>query len=275
VSPWLGSYFFGYNLTRKPFRDNPPLRRALVLAIDRGVLTDKVTQFGEEPSFALIPPGIGDYQPAVPEYADWTQEQRNQQALELYRQAGYSEDHPLSVEIRYNTSENHKKIALAVASMWKQVLGVRTSLVNEEWKVFLQNRRQKSITQVFRAGWVSDYNDPYSFLELFRSGHGRNDYGYANGSLDALLEEVARERIPARRRRMMVEAERLLLEENPIIPLYTYVTKRLVDQHVKGWQNNVMDHHHSRHMYKLKSRDTSLQEKLPAGQDKHPAEMPQ
>jgi oligopeptide transport system substrate-binding protein len=275
VSPWLGSYFFGFNLTREPFKDNPSLRRALVLAIDRGVLTEKVTQFGEEPSFALIPPGIGDYQPAVPEYADWTQEQRNQRALALYRQAGYSDDHPLVVEIRYNTSENHKKIALAVASMWKQVLGVRTSLVNEEWKVFLQNRRQKSITQVFRAGWVSDYNDPYSFLELFRSGHGRNDYGYANSSLDALLEEIARERIPARRRRMMVEAERLLLEENPIIPLYTYVTKRLVDQHVKGWQNNVMDHHHSRYMYKLKSRDSSAQVKLPAGPDEHPAEMPQ
>jgi len=264
VSPWLGSYFLGFNLTREPFKDNPALRRALVLAIDRGVLTEKVTQFGEQPSFALIPPGIGDYEPSVPEYADWTQEERNEQARQLYLQAGYSEDKPVEVEIRYNTSENHKKIALAVASMWKQVLGVRTALVNEEWKVFLQNREQKYVTQVFRAGWVSDYNDPYSFLELFRSGHGRNDYGYSNATFDALLEEIAQERIPARRGRMMVEAERVLLDDNPIIPLYAYVAKRLVDQHVKGWQNNVMDHHYSRYIYKLRTRGEAEQSGSPA-----------
>jgi oligopeptide transport system substrate-binding protein len=275
VSPWLGSYFFGFNLGREPFRDNPALRRALVLAVDRGVLTDKVTQFGEQPSFALIPPGIGDYQPALPDYAAWTQAERNTEARKLYQQAGYSTEHPLTVEIRYNTSENHKKIALAVASMWKQVLGVRALLVNEEWKVFLQNREQKSITQVFRAGWISDYNDPYSFLEVFRSGHGRNDYGYANSSFDALLEEIARERIPARRGRMMVEAERLLLDDDPVVPLYTYVTKRLVDQHVKGWQNNVMDHHHSRHMYKLKTRHDSVQQQPAAASEETSAELPE
>ena len=255
ITPWLGSYFFGFNLTREPFLESPGLRRALVLAIDREVITGKVTQFGEQPSFALVPPGIGDYPPAVPEYAAWTQEERNAEAVRLYEEAGYSQENPLDTEIRYNSSENHKKIALAVASMWKQVLGVQTTLVNEEWKVFLQNREQKVVTRVFRAGWISDYNDPYSFLELFRTGHGRNDYGYANDSYDALLEQIARERIPGRRERMMVEAERILLEDNPILPVYTYITKRLVDQRIRGWQNNAMDHHLSRYMYKLKSRD--------------------
>jgi len=254
ISPWLGSYFFGFNLTQEPFEENPALRLALVLAIDRQVLTEKVTQFGEQPSFTLVPPGIDEYEPAVPEYAVWTQEQRNEEARRLYEEAGYSAEHPLTIEIRYNSSENHKKIALAVASMWKQVLDVRATLVNEEWKVFLQNREQKVITQVFRAGWISDYNDPYSFLELLRTGHGRNDYGYSNPSFDALLEQIAQERIPARRNRMMVEAERLLLEDSVIVPVYTYVTKRLVDQHIRGWQNNVMDHHYSRHMFRLRSR---------------------
>ncbi len=254
VSPWLGSYFFGFNLAKEPFTENRDLRQALVLAIDRDILTEKVTQFGEKPSYALVPPGIGEYEPSIPEYANWTQAERNEQARRLYALAGYSADRPLSVEIRYNTSENHKKIALAVASMWKQVLGVRASLVNEEWKVFLQNREQKVITQVFRAGWISDYNDPYSFLELFRSGHGRNDYAFSNSTFDVLLEEVAKERLPSRRNRMMVEAERILLEESPIVPVYTYVTKRLVDTHIRGWQNNVMDHHYSRYMYRLKSQ---------------------
>lgn len=254
VSPWMGSYFFGFNLTREPFIENPSLRQALILAVDREIITDKVTQFGEQPSYALVPPGIDGYVPFAPIYADWTQQKRNEEARRLYERAGYSEENPLRVEIRYNSSENHKKIALAVASMWKQVLGVHVTLVNEELRVFLRNREQKVLTQVFRAGWISDYNDPYSFLEMFRSGHGRNDYGYSNPSFDALLDEVGTERIRARRERLMFEAERLLIADAVIIPIYTYVTKRLVDRHLRGWQNNVMDHHPTRHMFLLKSR---------------------
>ena len=252
ISPWMGSYFFGFNLTREPFIDNPSLRMALVLAVDRQILAEKVAQFGEQPSYALVPPGIDGYVPFSPEYADWTQEERNHEARRLYEQAGYSEERPLRIEIRYNTSENHKKMALAVASMWKQVLGVNTTLVNEEFRVFLQNRAQKVVTQVFRAGWISDYNDPYSFLELFRTGHGRNDYGYSNSTFDALLDQVGTERVRARRERLMFEAERVLMSDQVIIPLYTYVTKRLVSPQLKGWENNVMDHHQTRHMFKLR-----------------------
>ena len=118
---------------------------------------------------------------------------------------------------------------------------------------FLQNRAQKVLTQIFRAGWIGDYNDPYSFLELFRTGYGQNDYGYSDALYDELLAEVASERIPARRRRLMQEAERMILEDLPIIPVYTYVTKRLVDPHVQGWKNNIMDHHYSKHMFILRS----------------------
>lgn len=254
VSPWMGSYFFGFNLTQEPFIDNPSLRMALILSIDRQIITEKVTQFGEKPSFALVPPGIDGYVPFSPEYADWSQEERDHEATRLYEQAGYSEERPLRIEIRYNTSDNHKKIALAIASMWKQTLGVNATLVNEEFRVFLQNREQKVITQVFRSGWISDYNDPYSFLELFRTGHGRNDYGYSNTTFDALLDEAGLERVRARRERLMFEAERELMTDNVIIPVYTYVTKRLVDPHLRGWHNNVMDHHPTRNMFKLKSR---------------------
>ena len=256
ISPWMGSYFFGFNLTREPFVDNPSLRMALILAIDRQILAEKVAQFGEQPSYALVPPGMDGYVPFSPEYADWSQAERDHEARRLYEQAGYSEERPLRVEIRYNTSENHKKMALAVASMWKQVLGVNTTLVNEEFRVFLQNRAQKVLTQVFRAGWISDYNDPYSFLELFRTGHGRNDYGYSNSTFDALLDQIGTERVRARRERLMFEAERVLMTDNVIIPVYTYVTKRLVSPALKGWQNNVMDHHQTRHMFKLRWRSS-------------------
>ena len=267
ISPWMGSYFFGFNLEAEPFIQNPELRQALIFAIDRQIITDKVTQFGEQPSFALVPPGVEDYIPFVPEYADWSQEKRNEEARRLYELAGYSDENPLRIEIRYNTSENHKKIALAIASMWKQVLGVNASLVNEEFRVFMQNRQQKVITQVFRAGWVSDYNDPYSFLELFRTGDRRNDYGYSNSIFDAVLDEVATERLRARRARLMFEAERVLLTDFAIIPIYSYVTKRLVDQHLQGWRNNVMDHHLTRYMFKLKSRqagDAVVEKEEPA-----------
>ena len=257
ISPWMGSYFFGFNLTREPFVDNPSLRMALILAIDRQILAEKVAQFGEQPSYALVPPGMDGYVPFSPEYADWSQAERDHEARRLYEQAGYSEERPLRVEIRYNTSENHKKMALAVASMWKQVLGVNTTLVNEEFRVFLQNRAQKVLTQVFRAGWISDYNDPYSFLELFRTGHGRNDYGYSNSTFDALLDQIGTERVRARRERLMFEAERVLMTDNVIIPVYTYVTKRLVSPALKGWQNNVMDHHQTRHMFKLRWRSSA------------------
>jgi oligopeptide transport system substrate-binding protein len=264
VSPWMGSYFFGFNLTREPFENNPSLRMALILAIDREIITDKVTRFGERPSFSLVPPGIDGYVPFVPEYADWTQEERNHEARRLLEQAGYSEENPLRVEIRYNTSGNHKKVALAMASMWKQVLGVHATLVNEEYRVFLQNREQKVLTQVFRAGWISNYNDPYSFLEVFRTGHRGNDYGYSNSTFDALLDEVGTERVRARRERLMFEAERIVMTDNVIIPVYSYVSKRLINPHLRGWQPNILDHHPSRFMYMLRSFDPNALAPAPA-----------
>lgn len=252
ISPWMGSYYFGFNLEREPFIENPGLRKALVLALDRELLTTKVTQFGELPSYTLVPPGIRDYFSPTIEWAEWTQEQRIEEARRLYAAAGYSEENPLHFEIRYTNGGNNKKMALALASLWKQVLGVQTTLLNEEQKIFLQDRQQKVLTQVFQAGWISDYADPYGFLEMFRTGHRRNDFGYSNNLYDSLLDEVEAERIPPRRRRLMYETERVLLADLPFIPLYSYVTKRMVNPRLKGWESNVMDHHYSKHMYFLK-----------------------
>jgi len=271
TSPWLASYFFGFNLQREPFVANPELRRALALVVDRELITEKVTQFGELPSYNLVPPGIRDYVSPLPDWAYWTQEERNAEARRLYAEAGYSEENPLRFEIRYNVGENNKKLALAVASLWKQVLGVQATLVNEELKVFIQNREQKVLTQVFRAGWISDYADAYSFLNLFRTGHGRNDYGYSNSLYDSMLDEIASERIPSRRRRLMYEAERVLLADTTFIPVYTYVTKRMVDPRLKGWQSNVMDHHYSKNMYFLKD---ASEETEPAVPEETPTAVP-
>ena len=258
INPWLASYYFGFNLQREPFIENPELRLALTLVVDRDLITEKVTQFGELSSYNLVPPGIMDYVSPLPEWAEWTQAERNAEARRLYANAGYTEERPLRFEIRYSRGENNKKMALAVASLWKQVLGVQATLVNEELKVFLQNREQKVLTQVFRAGWISDYADAYSFLNLFRTGHGHNDYGYSNSLYDSLLDEIAAERIPSRRRRLMYEAERMLLMDTPFIPVYTYVTKRMVSPLLQGWQSNVMDHHYSKNMYFLKAASDDM-----------------
>ena len=179
ISPYLGSYYFGFNLTRPPFKDNLKLRRALSMAINREIITDKVIARGEKPLYSWVPPGISGYKAARFDYADWSQKKRVEEARRLYKEAGYSLSNPLTVEIRYNTSENHKKLAIAIAAMWKQTLGVKTRLVNEEWKVFLENRKQKQVTQVFRAGWIGDYNDPYNFMEILHSKHGLNDSAQA------------------------------------------------------------------------------------------------
>jgi oligopeptide transport system substrate-binding protein len=260
VTPWFGTYFFSFNLTRPPFEDNLSLRQALNLAVDREILTERVSRFGEIPTFNLVPPGLPEYEPPVTDWAGMTEDAREEEARRLYQEAGYSEDRPLEVELRYNTSENHRKIAVAIAAMWKQVLGVRTRLVNEEFRVFLQNRAQRRVTEVFRSGWIGDYQDAFTFLELFHSEHGRNDAGYDNDRFDRLLERIASERIPASRRNLMAEAERMILADQVILPVYNYVTKRLIDPRLQGWKENVMDQHLTRHMYLVRAREAGVRE---------------
>ncbi|MEM1080266.1 MAG: peptide ABC transporter substrate-binding protein [Pseudomonadota bacterium] len=257
ISPWFGTYFFSFNLTREPFIASLELRQALNLAINRDILTEKVSQFGEIPTFNLIPPDTPDFPSPIPEAAAWTQQEREVRARELYQAAGYSLDQPLDVELRYNTSENHRKLAVSVAAMWKAVLGVRTRLVNEEFRVFLQNRALRRNTEVFRAGWIGDYQDPFTFLELFHSAHGRNDAGYNNPRYDRLLEQISTERIPARRRNLMVEAERMLLADQVVLPVYVYVTKRLIRPTLKGWQPNIMDFHLSRYLFFVRTNEAT------------------
>lgn len=253
--PSLAVYYYGLNLTRPPFKDNPRLRRALSLAIDRQIIVDKVTRGGQIPAYSWVPPGVNNYQPKQTEYADWSREEQIAAAKLLYKQAGYSGDTPLEVELRYNTSEGHKKIATAIASMWKTILGAKVTLVNEEWKVFLQNVNTKKVTQVYRAGWVGDYNDANTFLELMHSGFGLNGTGYANPEYDALVNAASTEPDANKRRELMQQAESRLLEDLPVIPVYHYVGIRLVKPYVKGFVGNVMGHYHSKH-FEIQATDS-------------------
>jgi oligopeptide transport system substrate-binding protein len=247
IAPYLGSYVFGFNTTQPPFRDAPKLRKALALALDRGILTSKISGAGELPAYSWVPP-VSGYTQQLPDWAQWTQAERNAEAQRLYAEAGYSASRPLRMQLLYNTESNHRRLAVAMAAMWREVLGVQTELLNQEWQVFLQTRRSRLDTQLFRYGWIGDYNDPYTFAEILESKHGLNDMGYSNPRYDALLAAAAREADPQRRMETLAAAERLMLEDMPIVPLYFYVSKKMVKPWVAGMEANIMDHHHSRHL---------------------------
>jgi oligopeptide transport system substrate-binding protein len=244
VHPYLGSFWLNVNLKHPALGRSADLRRALALAINREILTRVVIGAGEEPAFSLVPPGMGDYLPARMPEADMSQAEREQAAREFFKRSGAG---ALRLQLRYNTSDIHRRMAVAVAAMWKQVLGVDTELFNEEWKVFVNNRRMGVVTEVFRGGWIADYADPGSFLDLFRGGSERNFTFYDNPAYDQLMDQA--DAAPASQRtELLHRAESLLLEEMPAIPLYYYVSRHLVKPGVSGFVDNVRDVHLSRYL---------------------------
>lgn len=244
IAPYLGSFFLAYNVAREPFIEQPGLRRALSLVIDRELLTERVLGAGELPAWRLVPPGM----PGWPD--DDPGDQRSMtariaEARRLYQAAGYSPRRPLQVEIRFNTSLAHRRMAAAVAAMWREHLGVEARQVNEEWKVFVANRRHGRITQVVRGGWIADWRDAANFLQLFESDSPLNYTGWRDAEYDALMQAAGRlqgqQRLIALR-----DAEARLLEQQLIIPLYYYVSRHLVKPDVHGFEDNLMDIHLSR-----------------------------
>jgi oligopeptide transport system substrate-binding protein len=248
VAPYLSIYYYGLNLTRPPFRDNPDLRRALSMAIDREILTELILGRGEAPAWGWVPPGVDNYEGQRFAYADMERDARHAAALAAYEAAGYSHERPLEVEIRYNTSDTHQRIALAIQSMWRDVLGVEATLINEEFQVLLSNMRAMEVTEVFRSSWSGDYNDAHTFLDVLRSDASSNMTGYASEEYDALIARAAEQPDPDIRRGYLQDAERLLLHDHPVIPIYFIVSKHLVSPEVDGWEDNVLDYHYSQHL---------------------------
>ena len=248
ITPQLNIYYYGYNLTKPPFKDSPELRQALSMAIDRELLVEKVLGRGETAAYSWVPPGVNNYEPTVFSYAPLTQEERNQIARGLYKTAGFSEESPLELELRYNTSDTHRKIAVAIQSMWRDVLGFEVELINEEFQVLLANIRDKEITQVFRVSWIGDYNDAHTFLSILQKDNAANVPGYASDEYDTLMLRAAEQSDLGARRLYMEEAERVMLADHPVIPIYFYVSKHLVSPHVDGWGDNVLDYHYSQHL---------------------------
>ncbi|MEZ5476934.1 MAG: peptide ABC transporter substrate-binding protein [Thiolinea sp.] len=242
ILPYLSTYYYALNTTRPPF-DNADLRRAFSLALNRKLVTERVTNAGEIPAFSFVTEGVDGYQPVYLDFKDKAYEERVAEAQALYEKAGYGADKPLTVELLYNTSEDHKRVGLAIAGTWKRVFpGLTVNLVNEEWKVYLESRKDKARTQIIRAGWVGDYNDANTFLELWKSNSGLNNTGFSSPAFDQALKQAGQENDPAKREALLQQAERELLDSNSILPIYYYVTAHLINPAFKGLNGNVMDH---------------------------------
>jgi len=193
-----------------------------------------------------VPPGAANYTPQQFDYAARPYAERVAEARELYARAGYSAERPLEVEIRYNSGEEHNRLAVAIAAMWKEALGIQTTLYAEEFRALLQSIQARQDTQVFRSSWVGDYNDAYTFAQLLQTGFGINLTGYSNPRYDTLLEQATRQGDPVQRRALLEEAERVMLADHPVLPIYFYVNKHLVKPYVSGWTDNVMNVQYSK-----------------------------
>jgi oligopeptide transport system substrate-binding protein len=246
AKPYLGTYYYVVNETRENGAKKE-VREALALAIDREAIADKVTQGSFLPAYSWVPPGTPDYTTQYLSFKDMPMPERIAKAKELLAGAGYTAEKPLKLEILYNTSENHKKIAIAIQDMWKQV-GVDATLNNQEWQVYLDTRDNKQF-DVARAAWIGDYADPVTFLDLFLSDAGvRNDAGYNNAEFDKLVKDSFGISDPKARMASLEKAEQMFLADLPIIPILHYKTKHMVSKKVQGWAYNNLDFHMGRYM---------------------------
>lgn len=232
-APMLATYYYVFNTQRKPF-DDVRVRKALSLAIDRDTITEKILGQGQLSAFSLTPPSVDGFELKPPVSELMSKETRIKQAKALLAEAGYGPQNPLDVNILYNTNEGHKKIALAISSMWKHNLGVKTELNNMEWKTMVSALNEGDFG-VSRYSWNGDYNDASTFLDIMTSSSSANSGKWFNKAYDALLAKAHDAKDPAERNRLYQQAEALIDEEAPIAPVYFYVKSRLLKPFVKGY----------------------------------------
>ncbi|WP_107852793.1 ABC transporter substrate-binding protein [Oceanimonas marisflavi] len=247
VGGYVGTYYYVFNTQKPPFND-ARVRNALSYAIDRDIIAHKVMGQGERPAYTLAPEVVNGFTPPAVDWAGWTQQQRDEKARALIEAAGYGKDKPLRFELLYNTNDNHRKVAVAIASMWKKHLGVEVELVNQEWKTYLDTKTQGNF-DVARAGWIADYNEASSMLDLMQSSHGNNDGKYSNPEFDRLMAESRLVSDDTARNSLYAQAEEILAVDMPIAPIYQYVKARLVQPHVGGYPDNPLDNIYSKDLY--------------------------
>lgn len=252
VNPYLCTYFYEINNQKPPFND-PRVRTALKLGMDRDLITNKVKNQGDTPAYGWVPPYIADFKDEKPDwYTKLNQQQRNEEAKKLLAEAGFSKDNPLKISLLYNTSDLHKKMAIAAAAIWKKNIGVEVSLENQEWKTFLDTRHQGNY-DIARAGWCADYNEPTTFLNVKLSYSSNNTAHYKSEAFDALMKEALKVKSDAERAEIYKQANALIDKDSAVVPLYYYVSTRLVKPYVGGYTGkDPLDNIHTKDFYIIK-----------------------
>ncbi len=244
IAPSLALYYLAFDLTEPPL-DDRLLRQSLNMAIDREQLVSIIGR-GEQAAFGIVPPGVANHEGARFAWRDLPADERQTQAQDLYRRAGYSDATPLALQLTYDAGDIHEKIALAVSSMWRDVLGVDVTILKMEWQYFLATRENRAEWQVMRFAWSGDYDDASTFTNIFRSNDPQNLAAYANPAYDQLLANASAEPNDRQRSELMKNAEAMLLDDYPIAPLYFYVSKHMVNPGIRGFESNALDRHPSR-----------------------------
>jgi ABC-type oligopeptide transport system substrate-binding subunit len=248
VAPFLATAYYALNLHSPYFATNLLLRKSLAMAIDRKSLESTILPFGQKPAYGFVPPGTWNYDPQSWEWTEMSDSERIAEARRLYDAAGLSERKPLRIRLLFNSNNSIKQVAIAIASMWKQTLGVETELLEEEYRVFLNSRRDTTRWEVARLGWTADYNDAGSFLDTLRRGSPNNDARYERREFDELLDGAASAVNAADRRHLLQEAEKMMLSDYPILPIYFFSAKRLIKPYLKGARVNPLNRLYSKHL---------------------------
>ncbi|EPQ5227036.1 peptide ABC transporter substrate-binding protein [Providencia stuartii] len=247
----LGTYYYAFNTQRAPTND-VRVRKALSMAIDRQLIANKVLGTGEKPANYFTPDVTDGFKPEKGLYNSHSQKELDQQAKVLLQQAGFGPNQPLELTLLYNSSENHQKIAIAIASMWKKKLGAEVKLVNQEWKTYIDSRNTGNF-DVIRASWIGDFNEPSTFLSLLTSQHSGNIAKFNNSIYDDIIASASIETNAQLRNRYYNHAESIIAEEAPIAPIYQYTNARLIKPWLKGYPiNNPEDVAYSHSFYIIK-----------------------
>ncbi len=247
VSPTTATYYYVFDNRQEPYSD-VRVRQALSMAVDRDFLAQEIYSGSQIPAYSLTPPGIGSYEPARADFADMSQLDREDKAIELMKEAGYGEGgKPLNIEIRYNTNPNHERVATAVADMWKNTFGANVTMTNLDVASHYAYLQEGGAFNVARAGWVADYADAENFLALNVSTNKTFNYGkYNNPEFDALMAKSYEETDADARNKILHDAEAILMRDQPIAPFLTQADLWLVSDRVQGWHDNAANQHLSR-----------------------------
>jgi oligopeptide transport system substrate-binding protein len=248
ISPEFGTYYYIFKSQKEPWT-NPKLRNAISMVIDREYLAEKVWQNAMLPGYSLVAPGVKGYETRLMDYAETSQIDREDAAKKVFEELGISPAKPMKMEIRYNTSENHKNTAVAIQDMLKP-FGFEVTLVNTDGKTHYSFLEQRGEFDVARAGWIADFKDPVTFLNLGKTGDGQNYGEYSNKDYDALLDQASVEPDAAKRMKLMSDAEAILIKDLAIMPLLYYSNHNVVSPKLHGFMDNALDIHPSRFISK-------------------------